>query len=65
MERVFSWVEFPESRRAAQLWAELLISRVYEIKYPSAADRGFDLPDGDLPSGVVYSVGQPMGALSS
>jgi len=35
------------------------------VKYPPAKDRGFDLPDGELPDRVVYSVGQPMGALSS
>jgi hypothetical protein len=65
MERVFDWVEFPNSKRAAQLWAELLVGRAYAVKYPRPCDRGFDLPDGELPESVTYSVGQPMGALSS
>jgi hypothetical protein len=65
MEQVFKWIGFPEAGRAAQLWADLLVKRAYEVKYPPAKDRGFDLPDGERPDRVVYSVGQPMGALSS
>jgi hypothetical protein len=62
MEQVFKWVEFPNSKRAAQLWAELLVGRAYKVVIPN--DAGFDLPD-ELPESVTYSVGQPMGALSS
>jgi hypothetical protein len=64
MENGFDWVGFSKSRRAAQLWADLLVKRAYRVVYPPASERGFDLPD-DLPSEVIYSVGQPMGALSS
>jgi hypothetical protein len=62
MEGVFSWARFPNASRAAHLWATLLTGRAYTVKYNP--EFGFDLPD-DLPSSVTYSVGQPMGALSS
>lgn len=64
MEQVFKWVEFPNSERAAQLWAELLVKRAYKVSLPPVKERGFDIPN-DLPKSVTYSVGQPMGALSS
>jgi hypothetical protein len=64
MENVFNWVGFPKPERAAQLWAKLLVGREYRVALPPLKDRGFDIPD-DLPESVTYSVGQPMGALSS
>lgn len=40
------------------------MKRSYKVSLPPLKDRGFDIPE-DLPSSVTYSVGQPMGALSS
>jgi hypothetical protein len=40
------------------------VDRAYKVALPPEKDRGFDIPD-DLPKAVTYSVGQPMGALSS
>jgi hypothetical protein len=53
---------FPKPAEAAREWADLLVKRAYKIALPPKPE--FDIPD-DLPSSVTYSVGQPMGALSS
>jgi hypothetical protein len=64
MQRVMEWGGLPNASEAAQEWADLLVKREYEIKLPPKSLRNFDVPE-DLPDGVTYSVGQPMGALSS
>ena len=46
----------------AEDWKKLLVDREYQVKIPYP--RGFDIPD-EIPEAVTYSVGQPMGALSS
>jgi len=42
-----------------QLWAELLVGRAYKVP-PALRKMGMKIP-----TALVYSVGQPMGALSS
>lgn len=64
MEQVFKWASFPEPARAAQLWAKLLVDRYYSVVLPPEKDRNFEV-SADTPKAVIYSVGQPMGALSS
>lgn len=62
MKYLLSLAGVPEPDKWAQDWADLLVKREYQVKVPK--DSNFDLPD-DLPEFVTYSVGQPMGALSS
>jgi hypothetical protein len=62
MRELLRWGGLPEPEKAAQEWADLLVKREYSVVIPR--ERGFDIPD-DLPASVTYSVGQPMGALSS
>lgn len=62
MGHVLKWGGLPEPFEAAQEWADLLVKRAYKIALPPKTE--FDLPE-DLPESVTYSVGQPMGALSS
>lgn len=62
MGHVLKWGGLPEPFEAAQEWADLLVRRAYKIALPLKPE--FDLPE-DLPESVTYSVGQPMGALSS
>lgn len=64
MERVLSKGGLPEAGEAARQWADLLVKREYKVSLPPSALREFDIPK-DLPKSVTYSVGQPMGALSS
>jgi hypothetical protein len=54
----------PDSSAFALAWADLLVKRRYEVPSCDPKRDGFDIPSS-LPSHVYYSVGQPMGALSS
>lgn len=62
MKYLLEWAGVPDPKEWAQDWADLLVKREYQVKIP--IDSNFDLPD-DLPEYVTYTVGQPMGALSS
>lgn len=52
--------ETRSTRPAGQVWADILVNRSYVV--PSSAKK---FSKGDIPSEVMYAVGQPMGALSS
>jgi len=51
----------PDSKLFSESWADLLVKRDYSFK-PNPKE--YDVPEG-TPTHVKYSVGQPMGALSS
>jgi hypothetical protein len=63
MKYLFKECGMSEPALMARDWADLLVGREYQVKVPDAS-RGFDIPK-DIPKSVTYSVGQPMGALSS
>jgi hypothetical protein len=57
----------PDSQQFAEAWADLLVKREYSTGLtPGAHNKRhkFIVP-GNIPARVMYSVGQPMGALSS
>lgn len=58
----------PDSRLFAEAWRDILVSREYStglsLKNRHLWKKIMDI-DSDIPSSVTYSVGQPMGALSS
>jgi len=54
----------PDSESFSQAWADLLVKRRYEVPVKKGTKVPFDLPE-KIESHVTYSVGQPMGALSS
>jgi hypothetical protein len=54
----------PDSASFAQSWADLLVKRRYEVPLNDQLESQFEVPNG-TPQEVIYSVGQPMGALSS
>jgi hypothetical protein len=57
----------PDSQQFAEAWADLLVKRRYSTGLtPGAHNKKhkFIVP-GNIPAHVTYSVGQPMGALSS
>lgn len=54
----------PDSESFSQAWADLLVKRRYEVPVKKGTKVPFDLPE-EIESHVTYSVGQPMGALSS
>jgi len=62
MSELLKWSGITEHRKMALDWAMLLVGREYQVKIPR--DPDFIVPD-NLPPAVTYSVGQPMGALSS
>lgn len=53
-----------DSASFAQSWADLLTKRAYKVKLTDELESKCDVPNG-TPEKVLYSVGQPMGALSS
>jgi len=56
----------PDSQQFAEAWKDLLVVRKYSTGLsPQRSKKSeFTIP-GDVPEYVTYSVGQPMGALSS
>lgn len=52
------------SREFAEAWKTLLVGRYYKTPKPGPFDS-YKLPKGEYPNEVLYTVGQPMGALSS
>lgn len=69
VKALLSQIGISQSVKGSQLWADILTERPYAIrKEESQNDQGdlFDIsPDGKSWSDLKYSVGQPMGALSS
>lgn len=56
----------PDSQQFAEAWRDLLVGRKYSVglKPQFSKKSEFTIP-GDIPEFVTYTVGQPMGALSS
>ena len=56
----------PDSQQFAESWRDLLIGRKYSVGLNPKKSKTseFTIP-GNIPEFVTYSVGQPMGALSS
>lgn len=48
----------------AEAWGKLLVDRLYEVRLSQDIRSKCNLPT-DIPKGLTYSIGQPMGALSS
>jgi hypothetical protein len=56
----------PDSQQFAEAWRDLLVKRKYStgLNPKKSSKSEFTIPS-DIPEFVTYSVGQPMGALSS
>jgi len=54
----------PDSYLFSEAWGDLLVKRSYSLSITSSLREGAEIP-ATTPDNVLYSVGQPMGALSS
>jgi hypothetical protein len=61
----------PDSKLFAEAWRDLLVDRQYEVRLTPELRKNLEKAKmspaeiGSIPKSVIYSVGQPMGALSS